>query len=260
MTPPPTEQITVQGLQTSHATIGPPDAFPVILLHGWGAHIGLVWQLAVALADAGHRAHALDLPGFGGTEPPPQTWTVHHYAQFVAAYMRTQSIDRAHLFGHSFGGRISIVLSVNHPDQVAKVVLCDAAGVKPRLPWYRQFPVSVFRLVEGVIGDVPVVQTLRQRYRARVGSTDYLNAGPLQQTFLAVIAEDLLPLAGRIQQPTLLLWGEKDQDTPLWQAKALENAITDAGLVVFQGAGHYSYLDALPDAARVIDYFFTHDE
>ena len=54
----------------------------------------------------------------------------------------------------------------------------------------------------------------------------------------------------------LLLWGDRDEDTPLSQGRALEAAIPDAGLVVLEGAGHYSYLDRLADAARIMDFFY----
>jgi pimeloyl-ACP methyl ester carboxylesterase len=55
------------------------------------------------------------------------------------------------------------------------------------------------------------------------------------------------------------MWGDQDQDTPLWQGQLLEKTIPDAGLVVWEGAGHYSYLDRLPDTVRVIDHFFKQD-
>lgn len=260
MTNPPRTTLSINGIKTAVATAGDGKGLPLVMLHGWGAHIGLLWPLAEKLTAAGHTVHTLDLPGFGETPPPSKTWRVADYAAFVRAYMAEAGIERAHLFGHSFGGRISIVLGANHPKQFEKIILCDAAGVKPPTPWYRQLPATLYGAVEGIVGDFGPVQALRDRYRQRVGSEDYLNAGPLKETFLAVIAEDLLPLAPKITGQTLLLWGADDTDTPLWQARALESAIPDAGLVVFKGAGHYSYLDALPDAARVIDYFLTHDE
>ena len=261
MTPtPPTQTQQIQGIPTTHVVAGDVNAPAIVMLHGWGSNLKLVWPLAENLAEKGYRVYVPDMPGFGETALPPETWTVHDYASWVLAYMEANNIQQAHLFGHSFGGRLSIVLSAEHPERFTKVVLCDAAGVKPATPWYRQLPVVLYKLVEGVLGDIPLVQRLRDKYRASVGSADYLQAGELKDTFLAVIAEDLLPFAPKITQPTLLVWGSNDTDTPLWQAKQLETAIPDAGLVVFPGAGHYSYLDALPDATRVIDYFFSHDE
>jgi pimeloyl-ACP methyl ester carboxylesterase len=81
----------------------------------------------------------------------------------------------------------------------------------------------------------------------------------MRETFVKVVNEDLLPYAARVQPATLLFWGDQDQDTPLWQGQLLEKTIPDAGLVVWEGAGHYSYLDRLADTVRVIDHFFKQD-
>jgi pimeloyl-ACP methyl ester carboxylesterase len=81
--------------------------------------------------------------------------------------------------------------------------------------------------------------------RARVASRDYLEASEtMRGTFRAVIATDLTERLPRIRASTLLLWGGQDEDTPLWMAKRMEELIPDAGLVVLEGAGHYSYADA----------------
>lgn len=254
----PMQHMTINGISTAHAVVG--EGAPVLLLHGWGANVPLLWALMEQLAGKGFRCYAPDLPGFGDSDPPPSAWTVHDYAAFVLAYMDAQALQRVHLFGHSFGGRLALVLGANHADRLDKIVLCDAAGVKPKTPWYHALPAALYQTIKDKIPEGSTLDKLRDRYRQRVGSADYLSAGAMKETFLAVIAEDLLPCARRIQHPTLLLWGENDTDTPLWQAQALADAIPDSGLVTFPGAGHYSYLDALPDAVRVIDYFFKHDE
>lgn len=261
-TPPPHQHIDVNGVRIAYRAAG--HGSSVMMLHGWGANSELVWPLADGLAKQGLRVIVPDLPGFGDTPPPTEAWTVHDYAALVLAMMDALNIERAHLFGHSFGGRLSIVLGAKHPARVDKVVLCDAAGVKPKASAQQQGLSALSNaLKRGVSSDSwagKLIERGREAYRQRAGSTDYLNAGPLRETFLAVIAEDLLPLAPNITRPVLLVWGDRDEDTPLWQAKALESAIPDAGLVVFKGAGHYSYLDALPDATRVIHYFYTHDD
>jgi pimeloyl-ACP methyl ester carboxylesterase len=256
-----TEHTDINGIRTAHAVTG--EGAPVLLLHGWGARMKFLSPLAEALAKRGFGCYMLDLPGFGESAPPPGAWTVHDYAAFVLAYMDAQGLERVHLFGHSFGGRLSIVLGAEHADRVDKIVLCDAAGVKEKLPWYRQLPVTLYKSVEDKIDAESTlgkaVHRLRDAYRQRVGSADYLNAGAMKETFLAVIDEDLLPYAPQITRPTLLVWGADDDVTPLWHAKKLEDAIPDAGLVVLNGAGHYAYLDALEDTVRVMDYFFKHD-
>ncbi|MFZ4828311.1 MAG: alpha/beta fold hydrolase [Phototrophicaceae bacterium] len=252
-----TQTILLSGITTRYLVMG--EGLDVILLHGWGANLNLMLPLAQQLQPLGYRTHLLDLPGFGESGLPPQAWSVHNYAQHVLAYMAHQNLERVHLFGHSFGGRISIVLGANHEHHIGKIVLCDAAGVKAIQPWYKQLPLVTYHYLKDKLPDHPLIEQLQTAYRNRTASTDYLNAGELKATFLAVIEEDLLPLSSKINQPTLLVWGTADQDTPLWQAKKLEATIPNAGLVTLEGAGHYSYLDRLLDVTRIVDYFYKHD-
>ena len=57
----------------------------------------------------------------------------------------------------------------------------------------------------------------------RIASPDYLNAGPLRATFVAIVNEDLRPLLPAIKCPTLLVWGDQDEETPLADARVMEN-------------------------------------
>ena len=102
MSTPPRQTTTIQGIPTAHAVIG--EGHPLLMLHGWGANIDLVWSLAERLAPSGYRIYALDMPGFGQTPPPPIGWTVHDYVNFIVDYLDSQDLQRVHLFGHSFGG------------------------------------------------------------------------------------------------------------------------------------------------------------
>ena len=70
-----------------------------------------------------------------------------------------------------------------------------------------------------------------------------------------VVNEDLRHLLPCIQAPTLLVWGENDQDTPLADGQLMEKLIPDAGLVIFKGAGHYSYLEQSASFCRVVETF-----
>lgn len=78
----------------------------------------------------------------------------------------------------------------------------------------------------------------------------------MRETFVKVVNQDLLPHAARVQAPTLLFWGDQDEDTPLWMGQTLEKTMPDAGLIVLEGAGHYSYLERLGEFVRVVDHFF----
>ena len=74
---------------------------------------------------------------------------------------------------------------------------------------------------------------------------------------MQVIEEDLTPYARRVQAPTVLIWGDQDTETPLWQGQRLEQLIPDAGLIVFQGAGHFAFTERLADYVRIVDHFLS---
>lgn len=248
---------TIENLKTGVTIFG--EGTPVLLLHGWGGNIKSMWPVAERLGNQGFQTHTLDLPGFGMSDMPPQAWDVPRYAQFVLAYIQSLDIDKINLVGHSFGGRISIFLSAEYPEVVRKLVLVDSAGVKPAPTTNMKIYAFSRQVIFGLL-QLPVLKRfeppVRQWFRQKFGSTDYLNAGALEATFKLVIHQDLVPFARRIQAPTLLIWGQLDMDTPVSDAKILEDAIPDAGLVVFEGAGHYSYLDRPTDFTRIVSHFF----
>jgi pimeloyl-ACP methyl ester carboxylesterase len=79
----------------------------------------------------------------------------------------------------------------------------------------------------------------------------------MRGTLVRVVNEDWRHLLPRIQAPTLLIWGELDDATPVADGQIMERLIPDAGLVVFPGAGHFAYADDVDRFARVVGHFLT---
>jgi pimeloyl-ACP methyl ester carboxylesterase len=258
----PIELIQVNGQRTAHAIAQPERALatPIVMLHGWGASSRLMWGAALALARLGWKCCVPDLPGFGESAAPPTAWGVAEYAQFVLDYMDAVGVGRAHLIGHSFGGRLAIYLGANEPQRVEKVVLCNSAGIrKPpsgglRLRLYKAARTALQRL-----GAARLAAALQTAYNNRYGSPDFRAAsGVMRETLVRVVNQDLSDTALRLNQQTLLFWGDQDTDTPLWMGQKLEKLIPDAGLIVFEGAGHYSYLERQGEFVRIVDHFLRH--
>ena len=222
-----------------------PGDLPIVVLHGWGAHIESVAPILVALEGASDLI-ALDLPGFGESDPPDQAWDVDSYARFMIQFLDELGVERAHLVGHSHGGRVSIALASDEPERVGRLLLVDSAGLRPKRGWRYRRRVAVAKLgrLAAAVGGQPG-RRLQERIRARVASRDYLEASEaMRGTFRAVIAANLTDRLPRVRASTLLVWGDQDDDTPLWMGKRMEELIPDAGLVVLEGAGHYSYADS----------------
>jgi pimeloyl-ACP methyl ester carboxylesterase len=250
--------IQIKNIQTAQVITG--DGIPVLMLHGWGSNLGLMWPLAERLAPLGYRIFIPDLPGFGQSAPPPEAWSVHQYVDFVLAYLDAHGLDCVHLFGHSFGGRLGLVLGAEQPERIIKMALADSAGIRSKPSIQGQARLKLYYAALNMmkrIGLGKQADDLREWYSNRYGSADYKAVtGVMRETFVKVVNEDLLPYAAEVKPSTLLLWGEQDEDVPLWQGELLEKTIPDAGLVKFPNAGHYSYLDNLAETARVVDYFF----
>jgi pimeloyl-ACP methyl ester carboxylesterase len=232
---------------------------PVLLLHGWGARAAAMFPILERL-QADHAVYAIDFPGFGQSPPPTSAWSVGDYAALVARFLESQSVERVTIVGHSFGGRVAIKLAAEQPDLVERLVLVDSAGIRPTTTAKQTLSRSVAKAGRAFLKALPS-DSLRSRVedaaRARLGSEDYQAAGPLRETFVKVVNEDLRPLLPLIKAPTLLVWGDRDESTPIEDGRVMEKEIPDAGLVVLEGAGHFSYLDRPNDFARIVRVFLT---
>jgi pimeloyl-ACP methyl ester carboxylesterase len=251
-------QLTGLDLRVRHTRPpAPSDAPPVLVLHGWGASIDAVGSIVDGLADK-IEVVAVDLPGFGESAEPPEPWDVGAYARFVVALTDELGLERFSLIGHSFGARIGIVIAATRPERIARMVLTGAAGLKPRRKpsYYGRVAVAKAGRVVGAVGGAPG-RRLQDRMRRRVASRDWLEATEaMRGTFRAVIAEDLSPHLPNIRASTLLVWGERDEDTPLWMGRRMEEAIPDAGLVVLEG-GHYVYAERAAEFNRIALHFLS---
>ncbi len=254
----PYQSIQLQHLNIQQAIIG--NGQPLVLLHGWGANIKLVYSLAERLVPLGYCVYMLDLPGFGQSDPPPQAWSVFDYADFVRAYLDYHQLERCYLFGHSFGGRLGLILGAEHGQRIIKMALADSAGIVPKTPLLKALRLTSYKWVRDSLygfGATNLANQLRDTYNKRYGSSDLQQvSGIMRETFIKVVNQDLLAYAARVTVPTILFWGEKDEDTPLWYGQLFEKTIPDAGLIVHAGAGHYSYLDNLSETVRIMDFFF----
>ena len=170
---------------------------------------------------------------------------IEDYTRCLEEFTSRLSITNPILLGHSFGGRVSILYGSRNA--VKKIILVDAAGIKPRrtLNYYiKVYPYKWAKKLMPILMGRQTAQRYLDRYRQKVGSSDYKNlSGTMRGTFIKVVNEDLKKFMPSIQAPTLLIWGELDTATPVKDAKIMNKLIPDSGLVVLKGCGNYSFLD-----------------
>ena len=232
--------VTVRGVRVRCVSVG--RGKPLLLLHGWGTSLDTFAGLIDDLKRQ-FRITAFDFPGHGGSDMPPATWAVDDFLALTLDVMAALGVERPSILGHSFGGRVAIKLAAAHPEAVDRLVLVDSAGVPPPRTAGRVLRRGASRFANRVGRLGRPGQAVRRAIVSRIASPDYLNAGPLRATFLAIVKEDLRPSLARIKAPTLLVWGESDADTTLADARTMEKLIPGARLLILKNAGHFSYLD-----------------
>lgn len=250
--------IDIEGVKLRYEVDGS-GAQPVIVLHGWGCTAATVRMLAQASLHPSTTVYNLDLPGFGGSSEPSTVWGIDDYTSLLEKFVDNLGIKNPYIIGHSFGGRMGIVYASRN--NVGKLVLVDSAGIKPRRSPKYYFKVYSYKLAKRLaplfLGKKKGEQFI-DKMRGKSGSSDYRQASPLMRAIMSkVVNEDLKHLMPSIKAPTLLIWGEKDTATPLSDAKTMERLIPDAGLVVYPGASHYSFLEHPAQTDAVIKSFFN---
>jgi pimeloyl-ACP methyl ester carboxylesterase len=198
----------------------------------------------VAELTKNHAVYALDLPGHGKSELPPTAWGTVDFKKCVLEAMDLLDLKAPDIVAHSFGGKVAIQLASLHPDRVGKLVLVDSAGVIPVRPLKYKLKVGIAKVAKfmakygGAIGE-----RFRNYVYSKVASKDYMAAGPLRNSLVLVVREDFTGLMPRIKTPTLLVWGENDQDTPVSSGIKMQQLIPGSELVILEHAGHFSFID-----------------
>jgi len=145
------------------------------------------------------------------------------------------------LIGHSFGGQVAAKFCAICPKKVDKLVLCAAAVVrKPRLG-SRQLVAKYLAKTKIIFQNIPfgIYPVLRKIVYRIAGTRDYAQLqGVMAQTFLNVVGESVIESAKRIKTLTLIVWGDKDRETPTEDAREINNAIAGSRLEIIPDAGH----------------------
>lgn len=252
------QTIIIQGIRINYRKGG--EGSPMILMHGWGCDSSTL-SLFERVGMEHHTVYNLDLPGFGKSQEPTSVWGVEEYAAMLEEFVKQLGIDNPILLGHSYGGRIAIIYASRNA--VSKLVLVDAAGVKPRhgLKYYlKVYSYKAAKCLYPLFVGRKKADKLIEQMRSQRGSSDYVNSSPLmRQVMVKSINNDLRRLMSKIAAPTLLLWGEKDTATPMRDARIMAKRIPNSSLVSFPGAGHFCFIDNPYQATAVVRRFINSD-
>jgi haloalkane dehalogenase len=265
-------------LRLAYVEAGPADGEPVLLLHGEPSWSFLYRKVMPVLADAGLRAIAADLAGFGRSDKPAEIGD-HSYARHVE-WIRALAFDRLGLrgltlVGQDWGGLIGLRLVAEHPDRFARVVAANTGlptGDQPMPEVWLRFrevvrtapDLSVSRLVQSGC-RTPLPPDVLAAYEAPFPEPAYAAAVRAMPGLVPTTPDDPASDANRAAWRQLAAW-----DKPFLVAFSDEDPITGgmapvlkrvipgaAGLEhpVLRGAGHFVQEDAGERLGAVIAEF-----
>lgn len=217
----------------------------LLLIHGLGAR-SLDWApLIPTLAQRGYHVYALDLLGYGNSAKPADSdFSVETEEHVVQQFMQSLHLQRADVAGWSMGGWVAMLLTLDHPELVRRLVLLDSAG----LYFDPDFDSSLFvpsdragleRLVTRLEPDTPnfavpgwAAQGMLRRLQA--------NRWIIQRSFRSMISGRSVVdfRLSQVHQPVLLLWGTQDKLTTFDQAERLHQLMPQSVLYGLSGCGH----------------------
>jgi pimeloyl-ACP methyl ester carboxylesterase len=251
----------------AHREAGPEEGSVALLLHGYPESSYMWRHLMPAIADAGWRAIAPDLAGFGDSEPdPPGTWERHVDA--VERFRHELKIERCVLLVHDWGGLIGLRWACEHPEAVEALVI-SSTGFFPDGKWHGmatalRTPGTGEQVVDGLdrdgfagllrstgsgFGD----DAIDEYWKAfadeprRRGQLELYRSGDFEKLAGYRLAD--------LAVPVLLIWGENDEFAPVAGAHRFERELPDTELMVAEGAGHFVWEDAPERCVEAVTAF-----
>jgi pimeloyl-ACP methyl ester carboxylesterase len=265
------------GARLHYLTCG--EGEPLVLLHGRGSG-GAVFTPLFAPLAAQRRVIALDLPGWGLSEKPiftgrsPQD-ALRFWMDGVTALLDHLGLESVDLLGHSMGGFTALGLALDQPARVRQLLLADAGGLgrNMSLDLRLYFWLKPERLHRW-LGRNGMARLLAQDTPGRPIPRDEA----FEYTWQVTTQRDVIPSGARafdrwidlsgvhmnfldrllkLEQPTLLLWGERDRIAPYADALRARKLIRHGRLVAFTGCGHSPFAERPADFARVVNVWLN---
>ena len=211
----------------------------VLFLHGWGGNLNSFFPVQKSFIKK-YNTLNLDFPGFGKSKEPNIPFDTYMYALSVYEILKKLNISEIIIIAHSFGGRIAILLSSIFHIKVTNLILISSAGIKPRRSLWYYFKVYTYKLFKFLVKK----NIISHKFLKFFGSKDYKQLSKtMKQTFVNVVNQDLKMYLRLISAKCLIVWGKKDDTTPLYFAKILHREINRSKLLVYKKSGHFCYLE-----------------
>lgn len=262
------QTISAAGIATNVHDLG--AGFPVLLIHGSGPGVSAYanWRLVMPELAKQARVIAPDMVGFGFTERPAgQAYNMDVWVAQAIGVLDALGIEQTDLVGNSFGGALTLALTIRYPQRVRRLVLMGSVGVPfalteglDRVWGYEPSFSNMRELLDWFAYDRQLVNDdlARLRYEAsiRPGFQESFSAmfpAPRQRWVDAMASDEAQIRA--IAQQTLVIHGREDRVIPLSNSLTLADWIARAQLHVFGQCGHWTQIEHAGRFARLVGDF-----
>ncbi len=257
---PQEKTVSVFGAKINYVEAGDPAKPTVILLHGLGGQ-SANWAFNVPALAANYHVIAPDQIGFGKSDRLMIKYRVGTYVDFLDKFMSELKIEKASLVGNSLGGWVAAWMGIKYPNRVEKIVLADAAGLKPPDVDLAQIYAlnystrdEVRQLVKLVFFNQAIFGSdafIEQSLTLRVAANDGYTINSLIESIKR--NEDFLNgRLGEIKKPTLIIWGKQDGLLKLSDGEQFKREIAGSELLVFDQCGHVPMVEKAADFNKAV--------
>ncbi len=237
----------------------------VLLLGGIGCSV-IDWTANIDALAAGRTVYALDMLGEGLTDKPDgDRYGLPDLARFVFAFLGAVGVERAHIVGHSLGGRITLECARQDPGRVLSMTLVAPAGVGrathimmrlPTVPYLgellsRPSPSGLKTLWRLGVHDPALITDAFVATKYRLASAPGAHSAFLKtlRGFVGIGGfersqmEALQKAMPAMTAPALVIWGREDRLLPCAQAEILRSRLPRAEVRIFETCGHVPQME-----------------
>lgn len=240
---------------------------PLLMLHGFMGS-SACWLPLMSQLQAQFRCVALDLLGFGESAKPAITYDIAQEVAFVRQFIAARGLESCYLVGHSFGGWVAAAYALAYPAAVKGLILAAPAGIRddsfcgrydhlrpllwqtPLVDWALNLVQPLARW-QGKAQDLEKIIWMRRELNAQPAARSFLVDRMRPEDAIDTVEKDI----HRLQVPTLVITGDRDDTIPLWHSQTYAETIPNARLVVLPDADHSLPRDYAPQLAEHITPF-----
>ncbi len=217
-----------------------------VVLHHGNAKNSRLWYAWVPLLARQYRVIRLDARGFGRSTIPPEgyTWSLGNFAGDLLHLMDFLGLEKVHLIGETVGGTISLQFAHQHPERLRSLTVCTSPYKFAGVPTYGEY----YKMVqeEGVAGWVRNTADRRvdpasnpDHHRWYVGEMSQTSQRVVLETLAYLATQDLTPILGEIQTPTLILASQGSAAGSPDRTQGMARLLPNARLAMLPGTSGY---------------------